>query len=84
MRDELRSEKAVSAGLRTELETATEKIQTMAVDVVLSARAELMGEYRRGEHSSSDPDEEIQTWDKRAAVLAGDKAASDEVEAEGG
>ena len=66
VRDELESEKAVSAGLRTKLETTAEKIQTIAVDDVLSARAELMGEYKRGEHSSWDPDEEIQTWDKRA------------------
>ena len=66
VRDELASEKAVSAGLRTELEKAAEKMQTIVVDAVLSARAELMGEYKRGEHSSWDPDEEIQTWDKRA------------------
>ena len=56
VRDELASEKAVSVGLRTELETAAEKIQTIVVDDVLSARAELMGEYKRGEHSSWDPD----------------------------
>ena len=78
MQDELRSEKAVSAGLRTELEMAAEKIQTIAVDAVLNARAELMGEFKRGEHSSWDRDEEIRTWDKRAAVLAGGEDASDE------
>ena len=51
----------MSAGLKAELETAVEKIQTIVVDAVLSARAELMGEYKRGEHSSWDPDEEIET-----------------------
>ena len=42
VRDELASKKAVSAGLKAELETATEKIQTITVDVMLSARAELI------------------------------------------
>ena len=69
MRDELVSEKAVSAGLKTELETTALKVQTIAVDTVLSARAELMGECKRGEHSTWDPDEEIRTWDKRAALV---------------
>ena len=78
VRNELAGEKAVSAGLKVELETAAEKIQTMAVDAVHSARAELMGEFKRGEHSSWDPDEEIETWRKREAVLAGLDAASDE------
>ena len=75
--DELASEKAASADLKAELETAAEKIQTIAVDAVLSARAELMGEFKRGEHSSWDPDEEIETWRKREAVLAGAESASD-------
>ena len=39
-----------------------------------------MGEYKRDEHSSWDPDEEIETWKKREAVLAGGEAASDEEE----
>ena len=78
VRDELAGEKAMSVGLRVELETAAERVQTIAVDAVLSARAELMGEFKRGEHSSWDPDEEIETWRKREAVLAGLEAASDE------
>ena len=84
MQDELNGEKAVSAGLRAELETAAENIQTIAVDAVLSARAELMEEFKRGEHSSWDPNEEIETWRKREAVLAGDEAASDEEEVDEG
>ena len=47
---------------------------------MLRARAELTGEFKRGEHSSWDPDEEIWTWDKRAAMLAGGEATSDEEE----
>lgn len=31
---------------------AAMKVQTIAVDAVLSARAELMGEYKKREHSS--------------------------------
>ena len=77
VRDELAGEKAASAGLKVELETAAEKIQTIAVDAVLSARAELMGKFKRGEHSSWDPDEEIEIWRKREAVLAGVESASD-------
>ena len=77
VRDELAGEKAASVGLKVELETAAEKIQTIAVDAILSARAELMGEFKRGEHSSWDPDEEIETWRKREAVLAGVESASD-------
>ena len=45
------SERAVSAGLKSELETAALKVQTIVVDFVLSARAELMGKFKRGEHS---------------------------------
>ena len=84
VRDELTGEKAVSAGLKVELETAAEKIQTIVMDVVLSARAELMGEYKRGEHSSWDSDEEIETWKKREAVLAGGETASDDEEYDDG
>ena len=49
---------------------------------MLNARAELMSEFKRGEHSSWDPDEEIRTWDKRATVLAGGEDASDEEDEE--
>ena len=52
VRDELVSEKAMNAGLKPELETAELKVQTIAVDAMLSARAELMGEFKRGEHSN--------------------------------
>ena len=76
--DELESEKAVSVGLKTELEAAAQKVQTIVVDVMLGVRAKLMGEFKRGEHSSWDPDEEIRTWDKKAAMLAGGEASEDE------
>ena len=48
------------------------------VNVILSARAELMAKFKRGEHSSWDPDEEIRTWEKRKVVLAGGKVSEDE------
>ena len=44
----------MSASLKSELETAALKVQTIVVDAVLSARAELMGEFKRGEHTSWD------------------------------
>lgn len=85
VRDELAGEKAVSVGIKAELETAVEKIQTIAVDAILSARAELMGEFKHSEHSSWDPDEEIETWRKREAVLAGgeDESGAKEEDDEG-
>lgn len=52
VKDELGVEKAVSASLRSELESITAKAQAIAVNAVLSARAELMAEFKRGEHSS--------------------------------
>ena len=48
------------------------------VNVILSARAELMAEFKTGEHSSWDPDEEIRTWEKRKAMLAGGEVFEDE------
>ena len=53
---DLAKEKANNFGLREELETATLKVQSIAVDAVLSARVELMEEFKRGEHASWDPD----------------------------
>ena len=78
VKDELEKEKAMGASLKSELETAALKVQTIAVDAILSARAKLMREFKRREHSSWDPDEEIQTWEKRAAVLARDADASED------
>ena len=49
---------------------------------MLSARAELMEEFKRGEHASWDPDQEIETWKKREAVLAAGEDASDAEEEE--
>ena len=52
MKDELEVEKAVSASLKSKLEFVTWEVQAIAVNVVLSACAELMGEFKRGEHTS--------------------------------
>ena len=49
------------------------------MDAVLSAKAELMGEFKRGKHSNWDLDEEIWTWNKKAVVLAGGEVSEDEV-----
>ena len=48
MKDKLAKEKAVSTGLKSELEMPALKVQMIIVDVVLSAMAELMEEYKRG------------------------------------
>jgi len=52
VKDELEVEKAVSASLKSELESVTSKAQAITMNAVLSASAELMGEFKRGEHSS--------------------------------
>ena len=52
VKDELEVEKAVSASLKSELVSVTSEAQAIVVNAVLSARAELMGEFKRGEHSS--------------------------------
>ena len=46
----------MSVDLKSELETAALKVQTIAVDAMLNARAELMAEFKRGEHLSWNPD----------------------------
>ena len=53
-------------------------MQAIAVNAVLSARAELMAEFKRGEHSSWDPDEEIRTWEKRQALIASSEVSEEE------
>ena len=52
VKKELHREKASSVSLRYELESITAEAQAIAVNVILSARAELMAEFKRGEHSS--------------------------------
>ena len=52
VKEELHGEKASSVNLRSELESITAEAQAIAVNAVLSARAELMAEFKRGEHSS--------------------------------
>ena len=54
VKDELAKEKAKNANLKVELETTVLKVQTIVVDAVLSARAELMEEFKKGEHASWD------------------------------
>ncbi|KAL5583527.1 hypothetical protein UlMin_015969 [Ulmus minor] len=81
-KEDLVKEKADSSSLREELEAAMLKVQSIAVDTVLSARAELMEEFKRGEHASWDPDQEIETWRKREAVLAAGEDESDADEEE--
>ena len=48
VKGKLEREKATNVVLKLELEKAVIKVQTIVVDAVLSARAELMGEYKRG------------------------------------
>ena len=52
VKDELEMEKAMSASLKSELETATLKVQTISMDALLCAKVNLMGEFKKGEHTS--------------------------------
>ena len=77
VKEELKGEKASSVSLKFELESITVEARAITVNAVLSARAELMAEFKRGEHSSWDPDEEIRTWEKRKALIAGGDFSED-------
>ena len=81
-KEDLAKERADNSGLREELETAMLKVQSIAVDAVLSARAELMEEFKRAEHASWDLDQEIETWKKREVVLAAGEEKSNAEEEE--
>ena len=61
VKEELAKDKAENATLKDELESTLKKMQFIVVDAILRARAELMGEFKRGEHAAWDPDQEIQT-----------------------
>ena len=78
MKEELNGEKASSVSFSSELKSITAEAQAIAVNTVLSARAELMAKFKRGEHSSWDPNEEIRTWEKRQALIAGGEVSEDE------
>ncbi|KAL5573741.1 hypothetical protein UlMin_023338 [Ulmus minor] len=78
VKEELHVEKATTASLRTEVESITAEAQAIAVNAVLSARAELMAEFKKGEHSSWDPDEEIRTWERRQTLMAGGEVSEEE------
>ena len=56
VKDKLAKEKAENASLKAELETAVLKVQTIVVDAVLSAWAEFMEEFKKGEHARWDSD----------------------------
>ena len=55
-RDELAKDKAKNANLEAELGELQKKVQFIAVDAILHARVELMGEFNRGKHANWDPD----------------------------
>ena len=75
-KDELAKEKVENATLKAELELTLKNMKFIAVDAMLHAKAELMGKFKRGEHASRDPNQEIQTWEKIVVVLA--KGAEEE------
>ena len=52
MKDELAKEKVENFDLKEELETVRLKVQSIAMDAVLSAQAELIEEYKKGEHAN--------------------------------
>ena len=57
MTKELAKEKVENATLKAEIESTLKKMQFIAVDAILHARAKLMGEFQRCEHVSWDLDQ---------------------------
>ena len=55
VKDEMAKERVENCSLKEDLETVRLKVHSIAVDAVLSARAKLMEEYKKGEHASWDP-----------------------------
>lgn len=49
VKEELDKEKAENTTLKAELESTLKKMQFIIVDAILHARAELMGEFKRGQ-----------------------------------
>ena len=82
MKEELAREKVENAAVKAELELTLKKMQFIAVDAILHAWVELMGEFKRGEHANWDLDQEIQTWKNREVGLAKGDEAFDEEEDE--
>ena len=55
MKETLAKEKVENATVKAELESTLKKMQFIAVDAIVHARVELMGEFKRGEHTNWDP-----------------------------
>ena len=47
------------------METTLKQMKSVAIDVTLHARAELMEEFKVGKHSEWDLDYEIRFWKKK-------------------
>ena len=78
MKEELADEKVENATLKVELESALNKVKFIAIDAILHAWTELMENFKKGEHANLDPNQEIQTWKNREAMLAkGDKESEE-------
>ena len=50
LKKELANEKAENVAIKAELESTLNKMKFIAVDAILQARAELMEEFKKGEH----------------------------------
>ena len=70
MKEGLTKLEAENVTTKAELDLALNKVKFIDVDDILHARVELMEEFMSGQHTSWDPDQEIQTWKDKKAVLA--------------
>ena len=52
MIEKLAKERFENSSLKDELESTMKKMKFIVVNAILHTRAELMGEFRRGEHAS--------------------------------
>ena len=69
LKKDLANEKAENAAIKAKLESTLNKMNFIVVDAILHAQAKLIEEFKKGEHVSWDPDQEIQTWKDREVVL---------------
>jgi len=56
MKEELTVEKAENATLKDKLESTLKKMQFIVINTILHAKAKLIGEFKRSEHSNWDLD----------------------------
>ena len=80
LRKELAASEVANVAAKAEMEVTLTQIKSVAVNVTLHVRAELMEECKAGQHVNWDPDLEIKFWKEKEAALAGHEDVEETVE----